>query len=211
LSRTLVVFDFDGTLADTFQLFLKTFDAAAKIYGFRPFDRDRMDRLRTMEASDVLKHHGVPFWKLPAIARTTHDLMAREIGSVRVAPGLETALESLHDAGYAMAVLTSNSRKNVQSVLGERLSRLFLHFECEASILTKRALLKKVMRILGASRQETLFIGDELRDLRAAKALGVRFGAVAWGFNSMDCLIAHGAEEHFYSPLDLASRFRVNA
>src|SRR6202000_1713281 len=106
-----------------------------------------------MEASEVLKYHGVPFWKLPAIARTTRRLMAREIGSVSLVPGLETALQLIHQAGYTMAVLTSNSKQSVKDVLGERLSRLFSHFECEASILTKRKLLKKVLRDLDASRE----------------------------------------------------------
>jgi phosphoglycolate phosphatase len=63
------------------------------------------------------------------------------------------------------------------------------------------------MRALGVSQDHTSFVGDELRDLRAAKALGVRFGAVAWGYNSMDCLIAHGAEDRFHSALDLTNRF----
>jgi phosphoglycolate phosphatase len=207
LHKPLVVFDFDGTLADTFQLFLKTFDAAAKIYGFRAFDRERMDLLRTMEASDVLRHHGVPFWKLPAIARTTRQFMAREIEGVSLVQGLGTALESLHEAGYTLAILTSNSRQNVDGVLGEERTRLFSHFECGVSILTKRQSLRKVMRALGSSHEHTSFVGDELRDLRAAKGLGVRFGAVAWGFNSMDSLIAHGAEDHFHSPLDLTRRF----
>ena len=207
MRKSLVVFDFDGTLADTFQLFLKTFDAVAKIYGFRAFDRDKMDLLRTMEASEVLKYHGVPYWKLPAIARTTRRFMAREIVGVNLIDGLETALESLHEAGYTLAILTSNSKQNVESVLGQERIRLFSHFECGVSILTKRQSLRKVMRALGASQDHTSFVGDELRDLRAAKALGVRFGAVAWGYNSMDCLIAHGAEDRFHSALDLTNRF----
>jgi phosphoglycolate phosphatase len=211
LSRTLFVFDFDGTLADTSQLFLDAFDDASTIHGFRRFDRENMELLRTMEATKILKHHDVPFWKIPAIARTMHQLMAREIGKVSLVQGLEAALESLHGAGHTMAILTSNSRDNVHGVLGDRTSRLFSHFECEVSLLTKRRLLQKVMRMLGASRETTLFVGDELRDLRAAKALGVRFGAVAWGYNSMDSLIAHGAEHHFHSPLDLTRRFCATA
>lgn len=207
MSKTLVVFDFDGTLADTFELFLKTFDAVSKIYGFRAFDRNKMAILKTMEASEVLKYHGVPFWKLPAISRTTRQLMAREIGGVSLIQGMGTTLESLHEAGYTLAILTSNSRPNVESVLGQERSRLFSHFECGVSILTKRQSLRKVMRAFGTSQEHTSFIGDELRDLRAAKALGVRFGAVAWGYNSMDCLIAHGAEDHFHSAHDLTRRF----
>jgi phosphoglycolate phosphatase len=207
LKKTLVVFDFDGTLADSFQLFLKTFDAASEIYGFRPFDRDKMDVLRAMEASEVLKHHGVRFWQLPAIARTTRLLMTRGIGGVNLVEGLDATLQWLHQTGCDLAILTSNSRANVESVLGRELCCLFTHFECGVSIFTKDRALTKVIRTIGCRRDETLLIGDEIRDLKAAKMVGVSFGAVAWGYNSLECLVAHGADETFHSPRDLAVRY----
>ena len=63
--RKLVIFDFDGTLADTFDLFLRGFDEAADVYQFSRFDRANLTYVRGLDARGVMRHHHVPMWKLP--------------------------------------------------------------------------------------------------------------------------------------------------
>src|SRR6266851_4977370 len=118
MRRRLLIFDFDGTLADTFDLFLDIFDEAAAIHGFSPFDRANLNHLRTLDARRILEYHDVPMWKMPLILYTTRTLMERRIHDVRLFARIDHALARLHDEGFVLALLTSNARANVLKVLG---------------------------------------------------------------------------------------------
>ena len=64
----LVLFDFDGTLADSFAWFVGAVNALACKHRFRPFDLRELDRLRRLDAVQVMQHLHVPWWKLPLLA-----------------------------------------------------------------------------------------------------------------------------------------------
>lgn len=206
MRRRLFIFDFDGTLADTFDHFLEVFDEAARVYGFRCFDRNNIDHLRTLDARSILRHHDVPIWKLPAITHATRKLMALRIHDVRLFPQIDHALACLQDHGEVLALLSSNSKSNVLRVLGEQTASLFDHFECGTSIFGKRSRLKKLLLRSGVKAEDSMFIGDEIRDAQAAREVGIRFGAVGWGYSKMSVLLEAGAEEHFSEPHELKTK-----
>jgi phosphoglycolate phosphatase len=69
MRHRLVLFDFDGTLADSLDWFLGIFDQVAERYGFRHLAPGDRERLRGLETRAILRDLGVPAWKLPLIAR----------------------------------------------------------------------------------------------------------------------------------------------
>jgi phosphoglycolate phosphatase len=206
MRRRFLIFDFDGTLADTFDLFLRVFDEAAALYGFSRFDRENIDYLRTLDARNILRHHDVPMWKLPMIMSSTRKLMARRIRSIRLFKEIDQALTCLHENGATLALLTSNSRSNVLQVLGSEMAGRFAYLECGASIFTKRSRLKKMLAQSGFTSDESIFIGDEIRDAHAAQQTGITFGAVSWGYGAMSALVKAGAKEYFFEPSELTSK-----
>jgi phosphoglycolate phosphatase len=206
VKRRLLIFDFDGTLADTFDLFVEVFDEAAELYRFDLFDRHRLEHLRTLDAAGVLKYHRVPFWKLPFIARTTRKIMARRIENIHLFPGMAAVVARLHKSGFILALVTSNSKRNALKVLGPQLSRCFDHFECGISIFGKRAALKRILKRTGFVASDTMLIADELRDIYAAESINILFGAVGWGYTSIDTLTNAGAHEYFESATDITSK-----
>src|ERR1700750_3135334 len=84
MQRKLVIFDFDGTLADTFELFLRGFDEAADLFQFRRFDRENMNYLRSLDAGGILRHHHVPMWKLPLVMQKLRRIAAQHIETVEL-------------------------------------------------------------------------------------------------------------------------------
>ena len=190
LNRQLVIFDFDGTLADTLPVFVDVFDQAADKYGFRRMDRDRHHALRQLDARQMMALHEIPLWKVPAIATFMRSEMGRSVAGIRLFDGMAEVLRALKERGVLLAVVSSNSRDNVVNVLGPELAALFCRFECGASLFGKLPKIRKVLAATGVAREHTLMIGDEIRDAKVSAEAGIDFGAVAWGFNNIEALIA---------------------
>jgi phosphoglycolate phosphatase len=200
----LLIFDFDGTLADTFPFFLRTMDVLADEFGFRRIGAHEVDGLRGCGARQMLRHVGLPLWKMPRVAARFIQLMSARIDEVALFDGIDRLLPRLAAHGCELAVVTSNSRDNVRRVLGEDTDALFAHHECGAAIFGKRARLERVVRRSGVAREQVLCIGDELRDAEAARAAGLAFGAVGWGYTRLDALRAHAPEVVFERVEDIA-------
>jgi phosphoglycolate phosphatase len=206
MKRELVIFDFDGTLADTFPWFVSVFDEVAVKYGFKRLDLSNVDTLRGLDARQIMRHHQVPFWKVPSIAHHMHTLMKRDIARISIFPGISDALRELAEKGAILAVVTSNSHANVVRVLGPENTARFSHIECGASLFGKASRLRNVLAAAKVPPGGAILIGDEIRDARAAAQAAIAFGAVAWGFNRVDALVSNGAREVFANVEELVPK-----
>ncbi|MER2267690.1 HAD hydrolase-like protein [Methylobacterium oxalidis] len=203
----LVVLDFDGTLADSFPWFCSVINGVADRYGFRRIDEEEVEALRALGAREIVKRLRVPLWKLPAISRHMHDLASRDIGAMRLFPGVPEMMIALARRGTGLAVLSSNTEANVRSVLGPDLAGLVGTYACGASLFGKARRLSALIRRCGAAPAEVLSIGDEIRDAEAARAAGCAFGAVAWGYTRVDALARLGPDHLFAVPAEIAGLF----
>ena len=204
----LVIFDFDGTLANSFPWFSRKFNELAERYRFRQLSADELEALRGLSSRQLIAHVGVPLWKLPLIARDVRQSMAREIDQISLFPGVGDMLRELSERDIRLAVVTSNSEANVRQVLGPTNARLIGHYGCSAALLGKRPALRRAVRATGMRPSEVLCIGDELRDLEAARAEQLAFGAVSWGYTDLEALLHHGPDEVFRSVSEIGERLR---
>jgi len=186
VNRRLIIFDFDGTLADTLGWAAGEMTRIAATYRTRDIGPDEHDRLRTLHPSEIIDALGISSWKLPLITWDMRRSMRRDIDRLKLFPGIAGALRTLSDAGADLAILSSNSERNVRSVLGSDLALLIRHYQCGVSFFGKAGKLKRLLRKTGTDPADACFIGDELRDLEAARAAGIAFGAVSWGLNSKE-------------------------
>lgn len=175
----LVSFDFDGTLADSLPWFMDAMNVAAEKFRFKKVAPHEREALRGLDNRAIIKALGVPLWKVPAIAKEMRAMAAN--AGLPLFPGSAHLLKELKANGHTVAIVTSNSRENVEAILGEHKS-LVDHWECGASLFGKKSKLKKLLKKSGFSPSQAIYIGDELRDIDAAKECGVASGAVAWGY-----------------------------
>ncbi|WP_213806721.1 HAD hydrolase-like protein [Granulicella sp. dw_53] len=189
----LVIFDLDGTIADTLDLFLNCFNKAADIYSFSHFDEKNMTYLRSLDARQILSHHHVPLLKVPSITRWMRKAMAQQMSTVSLFPGVENTLKTLHEMGLTLAMLTSNSIENVTTVLGLRNLARFNLVECGTSIFGKAHKLRRLVSKSGYAPAESLYVGDEIRDIQAAKRASVPFIAAGYGYTLPEALLQAGA------------------
>ncbi len=199
LRFNLVIFDFDGTLADSLGWFIGISDRLADEFGFDRIDKDQVAILRRHDAATLLRLHHVPLWKVPFIAARFRRLMAQQIHMIAPFPGIADLLDQLAQAGSTLAMVTSNSCANVRRVLGKKSAGLLAACEGGVSLFGKRTKLRKVLRASGIHPAQAIFIGDEVRDIEAARQAGIASGAVAWGFTDQDVLQAHSPDFLFAS------------
>lgn len=204
MTHRLVLFDFDGTLADSFPWFIGILNEVAETFRFRPVADDEVEELRGLDARAIIARLGVPLWKLPMIATHMRQAQRRDIGKIHPFDGVPEMLRTLKDAGLTLAVVTSNSEENMRRVLGDT-ARVFACTDCGASLFGKAARLRAVLRRTGIPAGSALFIGDEIRDADAARDAGVDFGAVAWGYTTAGALAATQPAHLFSTVADIAA------
>ena len=180
----LAIFDFDGTLADSFPFFLQVHNALARKHGFPEVAPHEVPALRALPTRELAARAGLPTWRLPV-------------------EGVPAALRGLQGAGVRLAMVTSNARANVERVIGPDLLAGFAHIDCGASMFGKAARLRRVLRTLGVPAQHALYIGDQTADAEAARAAGMDFGAVHWGYATPAVLLAMEPAQVFEQPADL--------
>lgn len=197
---SLAIFDLDGTLADSFPWFLRTINDVADRFGFRRVRDEDVEELRHASSREILSRLEVPMWKLPAIARHARRLKAEAAGEISLFAGVETMLRTLAESGVQLALVTSDSEANAREKLGPA-AALFAHFDCSASIFGKPAKFRRVVRRAGVAPGDTIAIGDEVRDIEAARAVGIACGAVCWGYAAPAALRALGPD-HVFERMD---------
>jgi phosphoglycolate phosphatase len=204
----LVLFDFDGTLANSMPVFLNLFDQVAGRYKLKPLDRDSLESLRGHDARTLMRMYGVPMWKFPFIARHGRKLMAENASHITRFDGIDQLLVALAEHGFRLGILTSNSPITVRSVLGPQLTDLMEFFECGVNFLGKAGKLRNLIRASGLSPADAIYIGDQVDDIRAAQSIRMAAGAVSWGYGSFDAMLALSPSEAFSHVDDILPALR---
>jgi phosphoglycolate phosphatase len=188
---SLVIFDLDGTLVDSFPWFLRNINDTADKFGFRRVPQDEIASLRRAGLREIFERLEVPPRKLPAIVRHMRRLKAEQAASIALFPGVAPMLQTLADAGLRLAVVSSDREANARRQLGPDIAALFATFDCGASLFGKTTKLRRAVRRAGLQAKDAIAIGDEIRDIEAARAAGIACAAVTWGYSAPDALQAH--------------------
>jgi phosphoglycolate phosphatase len=203
MSIKLAIFDFDGTLANTFPLFLDTLGDLAARHNFTMPVQTDVDKLRGSSAKEILRELQLPLWRVPKVLTDFRDVMRQRINEIRPFDGIIDALQTLADRKLMLAVATSNSLANVETVLGDALINRFATLECGATLFGKARRLHRVLQATHMEKADAIYIGDEIRDADAARKIGIPFGAVAWGYTDLRAMLPLQPDAIFKAPEDL--------
>jgi len=207
MTYELAIFDFDGTLADTLPWFIDAFNGVADRYRFHRMAPNEVETLRRgTDGRAMMRQMGIHGWKIPFIANHMRKLAARDIDRLPLFDGTAPLLRRLSDKGVTVAIVSSNAEANVRRVLGPENAGLVAHYACGASIFGKHGTFRRVIARSGIPPSRTIAIGDEVRDIEAARKAGIACGAVLWGFAHPDALKAHAPDELFASFDEIVDR-----
>jgi phosphoglycolate phosphatase-like HAD superfamily hydrolase len=198
-----MIFDFDGTIGDTFRQGLEILNKMAPEFGYRPLAGEDVEKARGMTTRQLMKYLGISNRKLPSIAsRGIRELRTR-IGEVQPIPGVPEALRALQAQGRRLGIVTSNSEENVGVFLKNQGLEIFEFVRSSSRLLGKAREIRAAMKAQKFGPEDVMFVGDETRDIEACKRAGIRCAAVTWGYNSRASLEAQNPHCIFDSPEQL--------
>lgn len=201
----LVIFDFDGTLADTLGEALEVVNGLAPRYGFTPVDHELAATLRGLEVREALKRVGLPARKVPSLLLEIRRAMRHRLARVRPVEGIPQALDALRHHGATLGILTSNAEENVREFLERSgLASRFLFVTGSTSLFGKARRLRALLADRSPDqRRQAIYVGDEARDIEAAQRVGIRSAAVLWGAHTRALLEKHDPDWILASPHEL--------
>ncbi|ALZ82727.1 phosphoglycolate phosphatase [Pseudomonas oryzihabitans] len=202
MSYRYVIFDFDGTLADSLPFLLSCLGELARTHGFRQPAPEEWPQLRAASLTGLLDSLGIPLWRVPRIARHYRRLLAQRGDQVAPFAEIPQALDQLQTSGLQLGLATSNSAAAVHQVLPQA-GHLFPDGEFDIPLLGKARRLARLIRRQGVAPADALYVGDELRDLQAARRAGLGCAAVAWGYGCPTTLRAQRPDLFFEQPAEL--------
>lgn len=198
-----MIFDFDGTIADTYEPVIAVLEELAGEYGYRRAPREEYPELGGLRPRDLADRIGLPWHKLPLLVARVRKEMASRMSSVQPCRGMPEALLQLKARGVTLGMLTSNNRDNVAAFLARHPMLQFDFVSTGSGLFGKETRLRRLLKKHRLELGETCYVGDEVRDIDAARALGMRMVAVTWGFSSAQLLAAESPEHLVRDPLEL--------
>jgi phosphoglycolate phosphatase len=186
----IAIFDFDGTIADSLELVITEYNRLAPRFRVRPLDTQALPRLRAMKPQAAMKEYGISFWKLPWLVRSMRNAMHAHAEALQPFPDIIPTLRALAQLGCRCSILSTNSNENIGRFLARNELSLFEHVAGGSSMFGKPRALKRLIERARLDAARVYYIGDEVRDVSAASAAGVRSIAVSWGYAAREALVA---------------------
>ena len=199
----MVIFDFDGTIADSQDRVIAEYNRIAPRFRVKAIDPSDLPRLRTLTGPVAMREHGVTFWKLPFIVSAMRSALREHSAAVEPHRGMPEALRALAASGYRLSVLSTNSSENIERFLARHELSVFEHVAGGASMFGTARALNKLVQRLKLDPAQAFYVGDEIRDVEAAAKAGIPSIAVSWGYADRSALARHAPTHLAEQPSDL--------
>jgi len=187
----IIIFDFDGTLADTIDVLLSITNRLSVEFGFKSATKEELAQLSNLTSWQLLRHSGISIFKFPLLIRTLKAELRNEIPHIQLFSGIKEVLLELKKRGFILGIITSNSRENVLASMESNGLQGTFDFIDSATTFGKHKIIYRWLKREKFNPEQVVYVGDEVRDIEAAKRTGIKVIAVSWGFNSQSALAAH--------------------
>jgi phosphoglycolate phosphatase len=204
----LIIFDFDGVLADTLDDMLNFAQAVCAELGLDriPTPAD-LDALETMSFVEYGKQLGIPPHLAGEFASRCLQRFIEKPYPPKIFAGMVKVIEQL-SAHHTLAIVTGNTTRAVENFLRENHIHQFI-----SAIFAVDQPGSKVEKIQKAKSQHATeadavyYIGDAVSDIRAARQASVKSVAVSWGHQSLGKLVNAQPDHIIQTPREIIELF----
>lgn len=164
-----VVFDFDGTIADTHDTFVEIVNRLAKNFGYQPVNEEDLARLKNLSSQEIIKQSQVSPVKIPFLLYRVKRELNKQIDCLKPFHGWHPCLATLKERGYRLGIITSNTKENLTIFLGNNQLLNLFDFICSGTpLFGKHKIIDRLIRQNKFCPDEMIYVGDETRDITAA-------------------------------------------
>ncbi|MTF40660.1 HAD-IA family hydrolase [Cyanobacterium aponinum] len=211
MALKVLIFDFDGTIADSRITLVKIANELADEFGYDPVTESDIVRLSNLSSKDVIIQSPIPAYKIPFLLRRVKRQLNEHIAYLQPFEGMEEALSNLKKKGCYLGIITSNLGANVSLFLRKNNLDNYFDFVYSANTLFgKNKVINKAIDKHHLLKDEVIYIGDETRDIEAAKKSNIKVAAVTWGFNSASVLKKYNPDFILDKPQELLDIIKCN-
>src|SRR3989338_1175902 len=211
MSKKILIFDFDGTIADSRNIILETINKLSEKYGYKSIQNGNIEELRNKTIKELFQILRIPWIKLPLLLIEYRKKYSQQISLLKPIIGIKEVLTRLQNKGCELALVTSNSKENVRDFLQKNNIRVFNNIRAGLGLFGKSSVLNKLIREKNYNKEEVFYIGDEVRDIEASNRIGIEVIAVTWGFQSKSILKKYKPNYLVDTPNELYQVVKVNS
>jgi len=198
-----IIFDFDGTLADSTAVFASVWNTIAKKYDFKKVELEEIEALKKISLIERSKLFNFPLHKLPIILPQFYQLYQQSLQGVQLFDHIKDVLKAITDKGYTIAIISSNASDNIEAFLKMNGIDDVSEVLCSSRIFGKDKVIKKYLRDANIKRSDVFYVGDEQRDIVACKKVGIPIIWVGWGYDAIEVIESEKPDYKVFSPAEI--------
>jgi phosphoglycolate phosphatase len=189
MNKKTIIFDFDGTIADTLDATVRIYNRIAPEFRCKTINQKDQKIFRAKRLQEFFRDYGVTNIKLPFLLICIKKELRSQILDIKPINGIAQALKEIKVAGFNLGIMTSNSKDNVEMFLiTNDLSEIFDFIYSGNNIFGKDKVIDRLLRENRIEKETVVYVGDETRDIDATKKVKIPIIAVSWGFNTKNAL-----------------------
>ena len=180
-----IIFDFDGVLGDSLDAAVSVISTVGPKYGFPKVTKEE---IRDNGISGLISKYKISPIRLPFLVNEFRKELNKIIETVKPIKDIEVVLKELSKI-YQLGILSSNSQLNLTSfIVKNNWSQYFSFVFSNSSLFGKHISLSKLFKERKIEKDEVIYVGDEERDVKAAKKIMIPVVGVLWGYESKEIL-----------------------
>lgn len=198
-----IIFDFDGTLANSEDIFHHIVNDVTDKFDLPRFTPERYKFLTSIPIKQAIKECNVKWYEIPKYSFEGCRAFMRRISSISLFDGITELLDQLKDGGVELSIISSNSHENIRHLLKSNGVHCFDNIISVQKLFKKHRFIKNFMKSKDLEFHEVLYVGDEVRDIHACRKANVKIIAASWGFDKLDILESENPDFIANHPSDI--------
>lgn len=204
MNPKVIIFDFDGTIADSLETLVNISNRLAVQFGYKQTSLTELAQIQNLTSREIIKQSGISIFKVPFLVKKVKAELSLEIKTLNLFPEMRATLIELDQLGHKLVIISSNSKSNILAFLEHNnLAEIFYYIYSGSTIFGKDKVINKFIRQENIEIKDVIYVGDETRDIESAKKSQVTAIAVSWGFNTKEVLIKQNPDYLIEQPSEL--------
>ncbi|HSX48690.1 MAG TPA: HAD-IA family hydrolase [Candidatus Saccharimonadales bacterium] len=195
------IFDFDGTICESFDI---TVSIINEYLGKRGMKLITSKEIKEIGLEAMLRRYKLNKLQILVFILLGRRKLSGYIGVLKTVPGLSAVIKKLSETNR-LGIVSSNSTKNINKFLKNNKLDSYFEFVSSSPTFDKAKKINDAIRKYKMDRSETIYVGDEVRDIEISKKINIKIISVSWGFAGKNLLKRNGARILINDPKELLS------